>query len=404
MKTCQERKVPRVVVACASFKGTLSSSQAGRALARGLKRAGWRTKVVALADGGEGLVEALARAVTGSRTLSVPCRGPHRERRRARLAILPRGNGRKVCTAVIEMAASSGLQLVPADERDPQLTTTLGVGDQLRAALDHGARAILLGLGGSATNDAGAGMAQALGVRLLDAQGCELPPGGAALARLARIEMSKLDPRLKRTPVLVACDVRNPLCGKLGASAVFGPQKGATPAAVRVLDRALSNFARVVQRELKRNVQRVAGAGAAGGLGAGCLAFLEAQLVPGIELVLDATGFDELLRDADLVVTGEGRLDRQTLMGKTPAGVAARAKLAGVPCVAVGGCFEAKAAHSLRRVFARTHSLSDFAGSSSQAKRRTAFWLEKLGQAQAKDWKNLISRKAHEKRLKLAEK
>lgn len=376
---------PLVLAACASFKGTLSSLQAGRALARGLRRAGCRADCLALADGGEGLVEALARAVPGARTVSVPVRGPLGERRRAKLALLPaRGRGKP--TAVIEMAASSGLPLVPASKRDPLRATTQGVGDQIRAALELGAGSILLGLGGSATNDGGAGMAQALGARLLDAKGRDLPPGGAALSALARVDTRGLDKRLRRVTVTVACDVTNPLCGPRGASAVFGPQKGASRADVKQLDAALANYARALKRDLNKDVARTPGAGAAGGLGAGCVAFLNAQLRPGIALVLEALDFERRARGAALVVTGEGRLDRQTLMGKAPAGVAADAKRAGVRCVGIGGGIEPRAAKALRRTFASIESLSAFAGSVQAAKRRPAYWLERLAATRAKAW------------------
>ena len=386
---------PRVLVACASFKGTLSSLQAGRAVARGLAKAGLRAEVLALADGGEGLVEALARTVPGARRCSTPCRGPLGEPRRAAFALLPADPGstqrkgpkqRKGWTAVIEMAASSGLPLVPPSRRNPLRTTTRGVGDQIRAALDRGARAILLGIGGSATNDGGAGMAQALGARLLDADGCELPPGGAALLRLARIDVSGLDPRLGRVRVTVACDVTNPLCGPRGASAVFGPQKGAAPAAVRLLDRALARFARVIRRDLGREVRRLRGAGAAGGLGAGCVAFLNARLQPGIELVLDAVNFSARVRGAALVVTGEGRIDRQTLMGKAPAGIARRARVLGVGCVAIGGSLEKRALASLKKEFLALESLSRQAGGARRSKARPAYWLERLACERGAHW------------------
>ncbi|MBI3830334.1 MAG: glycerate kinase [Planctomycetes bacterium] len=380
------KRKTRVLAACASFKGTLSSRQAGQAVARGLKALGVRTEVVALADGGEGLVEALARAVPGAKLCSTVCHGPLGERRRAKFALLPPGAGRKAKTAVLEMAASSGLPLVPERKRDPKRTTTWGVGEQVRAALDKGARAILLGIGGSATNDAGAGMAQALGARLLDAEGRDLPPGGAALLRLKKIDLARMDRRLRHVPVTVACDVENPLCGPRGASAVYGPQKGATPADVRLLDRALANFARVTKRDLGKHVRNVRGAGAAGGLGAGSLAFLNARLTPGIELVLDAVGFDARVRGADMVVTGEGMLDRQTLMGKAPAGVAFRAKKARVPCAAIGGGVDRIALAQLKKVFAQVESLSAFAGSPAKAKARAAFWLEQLARARGAAW------------------
>lgn len=360
--------------------------RAGRALARGLRRAGYRPEVIALADGGEGLVEALARAVPGARLRLVRCRGPLGGYVRARLALLPPVRRCRGLTAVIEMAASSGLPLVPEDRRDPRMATTLGVGDQIRAALDAGARTLLLGLGGSATNDGGAGMAQALGARLLDGAGDELPPGGAALSRLARIDIARLDPRLKATNVIVACDVRNPLCGRRGASVVFGPQKGAGPAEVRLLDRSLAHYARRLRRDLGCRVSRIPGAGAAGGLGAGCLAFLKAELKPGSELVLDAVGFEERLARAQLVLTGEGRLDRTSLMGKLPGVIAARARRAGVPCVVVGGSIDPAACAAIRKRFDGMVSLSEFAGSARAAIGRPAYWLERLAASCASCW------------------
>jgi glycerate kinase len=286
------------------------------------------------------------------------------------------------------MAASSGLNLVPAEDRDPKITTTLGVGDQILAALEHqrGGVEILLGLGGSATNDGGAGMAEALGVRFFDAAGKTLPPGGAALRRLARIDISQLDKRLKNLSVTVACDVRCPLCGPQGASFVFGPQKGGTPDDLKLLDEALAHYADVIKRDVGKDVANIPGAGAAGGLGAGCMAFLGATLKPGIEIVLDALSFDAKLAGAKLVITGEGQLDAQTLMGKAPAGVAARAQRHGVKCVAIGGGIEAGAERELLKVFARIESLSQFAGSPDAAMREGARWLENMAKSKAKDW------------------
>ena len=377
---------PSVLVACASFKGTLTSLQAGRAVARGLTQAGIRARVLALADGGEGLVEAVARSIPGARKICVPCRGPWGERRSAQIVFLPARRGVRVKTAVIEMSASSGLTLLPPARRDPKRTTTLGVGDQIRAALELGARAILLGIGGSATNDGGAGMAQALGARLLDAAGRDLPPGGAALLQLDRIEVSQLDPRIGRIAVTVACDVQNPLCGRRGASAVFGPQKGATPSDVRLLDRALRRWARIIKRDLGKHVSSLPGAGAAGGLGGGSLAFLNARLSSGIDLLLDLVGFERLLEDSALVITGEGRLDRQTLMGKAPAGIARRARANGVPCLGIGGSVERGVRTQLGRVFSGLEDLSTFAGSKRAAQKRAAFWLERLGRERASNW------------------
>ena len=378
-----------VIAACATFKGTLSSRAASEAVARGMLSLGIEAQVVALADGGEGLVDALASQVPGTLKVGAPCRGPLQTPRTAVLAIL-RGAGspRSRPLAVIEMAASSGLNLVPVAQRDPKLTTSLGVGDQILAALQHhhGEIEILLGLGGSATNDGGAGLAQALGVRFFDSAGQPLPPGGAALLRLARIDVSQLDPRLKNVPVTVACDVRNPLTGPEGASFIFGAQKGGTPEDLRLLDAALAHYAEVIKRDLGLDVANVPGSGAAGGLGAGCLAFLNATLKPGIELVLDALDFDKLLAGAALVITGEGLLDRQTLMGKAAAGVAARARRKGVPCVAIGGQIEAGTENELLAVFAGIESLSQFAGSAEAAMREPARWLENLVKAKAPAW------------------
>jgi glycerate kinase len=384
----------KVVVACASFKGTLSSREAGEALARGFISAGFAARVVALADGGEGLVEALASQIPDAQVFDAPCRDPLGLPHTARLALVipTAGNETSRARAIIEMAASSGLPLVPEAQRDPKSATTWGVGDQIRVALDRAPNAgadgldILLGIGGSATNDGGAGMAQALGAKLLDADGRELPPGGAALRNLARIDMTSFDRRIASSRITVACDVVNPLCGSQGASAIYGPQKGATPADVSLLDAALDHFAKIIKRDLGCDVRDVAGAGAAGGLGAGCLAFLNAALKPGIELVLDAIAFDQSLEGASLVITGEGYLDEQTLMGKACAGVASRAAKAGVPCVAVGGGIDAARRADLLNVFKGIESLSAFAGSVDEAKRNGAAWLEKLARERAGAW------------------
>jgi len=286
---------------------------------------------VPIADGGEGTVAALLDA-TGGRPRTTRVRGPLGAPVDATWGLL--GDGQ---TAVIEMAAASGLPLLPAGQRDPRRATTFGTGELVRAALDEGLRRLVLGIGGSATNDAGAGLARALGVRFLDAGGAELPEGGAALARLARVDLSGLDPRLAAAELLVACDVDNPLTGPRGASAVYGPQKGATPEMVAELDAALATFAALARQATGRDVASLPGAGAAGGLGAGLLFFTPARLRPGVELVLESTGFDRLLAGATLVLTGEGRTDAQTAMGKAPVGVAAAARRHGVPVVCLSG-------------------------------------------------------------------
>jgi glycerate 2-kinase len=323
----------RVVIAPDSFKGSLSALAAARAMERGVRAVFPEAEVrqVPIADGGEGTVEALVTATRG-RLEERTVRGPLGEPVRARWGVL--GDGE---TAVIEMAAASGLPLVPKGRRDPRVTSTAGTGELVRAALDAGLTKLVVGIGGSATNDGGTGLARALGVRFLDAAGADLPEGGAALARLARIDLAGLDPRLATAQLLVACDVDNPLTGPRGASAVYGPQKGATPEMVKELDAALGHYARVARDATGRDVALRPGAGAAGGLGAGLLFFTPAELRPGVEIVLETTGFGELVRGADLVLTGEGRTDFQTAMGKAPVGVAQAAKRHGVPVVCLSG-------------------------------------------------------------------
>lgn len=328
-----------IVVAPQSLKGSLDAPDVGEAIAAGIRRV-WPDadiRVVPAADGGEGTVRALVAAMSGSlhRTRVA---GPLGEPVDAEYGML---GGNRAGTAVIEMAAASGLPLVPPNKRDPRVTTTRGTGELIRAALDAGARRLLIGIGGSATNDGGAGMAQALGVRLLDAQGNELPPGGAALSELARIDNSGLYPRLKDVEVQVASDVTNPLCGPEGASAVYGPQKGATPEMVAELDAALAHYGEILKRDLGTDVANTPGAGAAGGLGAGLLAFAHAQLVPGAQLVLETLDFAYILQGAALVFTAEGQLDSQTAYGKAVGAVAAAARKAGAHVVALAGSITA---------------------------------------------------------------
>ena len=323
----------RVVVAPDSYKGSVSAVGVAAALERGVLRVFPQAEVrkIPIADGGEGTVEALVTA-TGGQMRQERVRGPLGEPVEACWGIL--GDGE---TAVIEMAAASGLPLVPQERRDPRITTTYGTGELIRAALDAGLRRIIIGIGGSATNDGGTGMAQALGAKFLAADGAELPPGGGALARLETIDLSGLDSRMAETEITVACDVDNPLCGSRGAAAVFGPQKGATPAMVAELDAALGRFAGCAQSATGRDVADLSGAGAAGGLGAGLLFFTPAKLRPGVEIVLEAVKFAEVVKDAAFVITGEGRTDFQTAFGKAPVGVAKVAKQFGVPVFCISG-------------------------------------------------------------------
>ena len=327
-----ERAAPRVVIAPQSFKGSADAVAVAAAIARGVHRA-WpdaETVELPLADGGEGTVRALVRA-TGGELRRARVHDPLLRELDAEWGIL----GDRT-TAVVEMAAASGLPLLKESERDARITSTRGTGELILAAAASGAHRIVIGIGGSATNDGGAGMARAFGYRFLDRNGDDLPEGGTALARLWRID-GQTDPRLVRPAIDAACDVTNPLLGPEGASAVFGPQKGATPEIVRELDAALTRYADVVERFVGRNVRDVPGAGAAGGLGAGLLAFLDARLISGAKLVLDAVGFERRLAGASLVITGEGRIDRQSLYGKLTQAVTLAARARGVPVVAVAG-------------------------------------------------------------------
>ncbi len=322
----------RIIVAPQEFKGTLTAAHAAEAIAKGVRRALPEATIdqVPLSDGGPGLVDAVLASRPGRRVRS-RVQDPLGRPVRAGWALLDDG------TAVIEMAAAAGLTLLRESERDPRITTTYGVGQLISEAIHSESRRIVVGVGGSATNDGGAGMAAALGARLLDADGNDLPPGGAALIQLACIDVSGLDPRLRGIHVIAATDVRNPLCGLDGASAVYGPQKGASPEVVGELDTALQHYSRVIARDLGIQVDEVPGAGAAGGLGAGLIAFLGAEVRPGFDIVAEMTGLRERLRGADLLVSGEGRLDRQTVYGKAVAGAAAMAREEGVPALVVAG-------------------------------------------------------------------
>jgi glycerate kinase len=324
----------RILVAPDKFRGTLSALQAAEAI-----EAGWRRvrpdddlDIVPMADGGEGTLAAMVAAGAGT-TRTIRVTGPLGDPVDAPLGLLDDGHR----LAVVECASASGLALISSSRRDVARATSTGTGELMLEALDAGAGRILVCLGGSAMNDGGTGMAGALGVRFLDVQGRELRPGGAALLELVRIDATSLDPRLGHVRVVGATDVDNPLTGPSGASAVFGPQKGATPQDVLLLDRALGHLAAVVQRDLGVSRNDEPGAGAAGGLGFGLLAFCAARLRPGIDVVMEAVGFEGRLSDADLVITGEGSLDTQSLRGKVPAGILRAAELGRVPVAVVCG-------------------------------------------------------------------
>ncbi|EMA8638536.1 glycerate kinase [Cronobacter malonaticus] len=323
----------KIVIAPDSFKESLSAMDVAKAIEAGFREIYPQAHYVCvpMADGGEGTVEAMV-AATGGQIITTPVTAPLGNKVDGFFGLL--GDGE---TAVVEMAAASGLHLVPAAQRDPRITRSYGTGELILAALERGVKAIIIGIGGSATNDGGAGMMQALGARFLDGEGRELAPGGAALAGLERLDLSALDPRLAQVSVTVACDVDNPLCGEKGASAVFGPQKGATPAMVTELDAALRCFGEQLEAVTGKTIISAPGAGAAGGMGAALLGMLNAELRPGIEIVIESLGLAQAVRDADLVITGEGRLDSQSIHGKTPIGVARVAKQFQRPVVAIAG-------------------------------------------------------------------
>lgn len=322
----------KIIIAPDSFKESLSAPDAARAIERGVKEAcpGAHTVLVPMADGGEGTVRAVL-AATGGQARQTRVRDALGREVLAEWGCLPDGS------AVIEMAAAAGLEAIAPEDRAPLAADTYGVGELIRAALDSGASRLILGLGGSATTDGGAGMLRALGARLLDAQGQTLPPGGAALAQLAHLDLDALDPRLADLDIQLACDVDNPLCGPHGAAHIFGPQKGADAAQVEQLDAALARLADVAEARLGRRHRDAPGTGAAGGLGFAAHAVLGARFRPGAELIAELGGLALALQGATLVITGEGRLDAQTLRGKTPIGVARLAQQAGVPVVALAG-------------------------------------------------------------------
>lgn len=324
----------KVVIAPDSFKESLTAKQVSEAIKTGLARV-WHDAefvTVPVADGGEGTVQSLIDATQGEQVFTTVT-APLGNDVEAFYGIL--GDGE---TAVIEMAEASGLHLVPSDARDPKLTSSIGTGQLIKHALDRGIQRLIIGLGGSATNDGGVGMLTALGVAFLDESGHAITPNGDGLAALASIDISGLDPRLATCEVLVACDVDNPLCGDKGASAIFGPQKGATVSDVTLLDNALRKFGELTEQATGKHVLTREGAGAAGGMGAALLGYTPARLQPGIEIVLETVKLAQHVADADIVFTGEGRIDHQTAHGKTPMGVAQVAKQFDLPVVALAGC------------------------------------------------------------------
>ena len=320
-----------MVVAPDSFKGSLTAVEVSVAIEQGIREVFPEAEVIKIpmADGGDGTVECLVNA-TGGEILKEKVIGPLGDQVLAHYGFL----GDKK-TAVIEMAAASGLTLVPENKRNPLITTTYGTGQLIKVALNQECRKMIIGIGGSATNDGGAGMLQALGVKLLDREEKEVGFGGGELKKIVKIDISCMDNRLFDIKVLVASDVNNPLCGPQGASRIYGPQKGATPEIIEELDKSLAYFAELIKRDLNKDVKDMPGAGAAGGLGASLMAFLNAELRPGIEIMIEAVKLEQAIKDADLVITGEGKIDSQTIYGKAPIGVAKIAKKYNIPVIAV---------------------------------------------------------------------
>ncbi|HHE9994130.1 TPA: glycerate kinase [Haemophilus influenzae] len=349
----------KFVIAPDSFKESLTALEVATAIETGFKRVFPDADYVKLpmADGGEGTVQSLVDATQG-KLIECEVTVPLGDKVKSFFGLS--GDGK---TAIIEMAAASGLHLVPPEKRNPLLTTSYGTGELIKLALDLGVESFILGIGGSATNDGGVGMLQALGMQCLDSQDKPIGFGGAELANIVKIDVQQLDPRLQQVHIEVACDVNNPLCGECGASTIFGPQKGATSEMVKQLDAALSHFAEIAERDCGKQIRDQAGAGAAGGMGGGLLLLPSVQLKAGIQIVLDRLRLIDYVKDADVVITGEGRIDAQSIMGKTPIGVARTAKQFNKPVIAIAGClredYDVVFDHGIDAVFPIIHQLGD---------------------------------------------
>ncbi|HHF3673402.1 TPA: glycerate kinase [Haemophilus influenzae] len=349
----------KFVIAPDSFKESLTALEVATAIETGFKLVFPDADYVKLpmADGGEGTVQSLVDATQG-KLIECEVTAPLGDKVKSFFGLS--GDGK---TAIIEMAAASGLHLVPPEKRNPLLTTSYGTGELIKLALDLGVESFILGIGGSATNDGGVGMLQALGMQCLDSQDKPIGFGGAELANIVKIDVQQLDPRLQQVHIEVACDVNNPLCGECGASAIFGPQKGARPEMVKQLDAALSHFAEIAERDCGKQIRDQAGAGAAGGMGGGLLLLPSVQLKAGIQIVLDRLHLIDYVKDADVVITGEGRIDAQSIMGKTPIGVARTAKQFNKPVIAIAGClredYDVVFEHGIDAVFPIIHQLGD---------------------------------------------
>ncbi|UWG99084.1 glycerate kinase [Dehalobacter sp. DCM] len=366
----------KVVIAPDSFKGSLNAIAVARAMEKGILQVDptIQTRLIPMADGGEGTVDAVVTALGGS-IVPVRVSGPSGIPVESFYGVLPDSK-----TAVIELAAASGLNLLSVAERNPLWTTSYGFGELIKKALDDGARKLILGIGGSATNDGGVGMARALGVKFLDRNAGEIAPGGGNLSELDRIDASGLDDRLTRTDIVVACDVTNPLCGPQGASAVYGPQKGATPEMVTRLDRNLCHYGECLARSTGHAVKDIPGAGAAGGVGAALMAFLGAKLLPGAQIIMDIAELDRVLDGANFVLTGEGRTDKQTQFGKVPMAIASKAVNHHIPVVCLSGAITEDAASLYAYGFSGIFSIVEGPISLDEAMQETAPLLERAAE------------------------
>ena len=370
----------KILIAPDSFKDCLSAKEVASALSRGIQKVLPDATCILLpmADGGEGTVESLVDA-TGGKRIQLKVLDPLMRETESFYGIT--GDGE---SAVIEMAAASGIELLKMEERDPWITSTFGTGQLIRDALDRGVRKILLGIGGSATNDGGAGMAQALGVKFSGKYGPISVQGGGALSEVEQIHMEGLDPRLAAMEIAVACDVSNPLSGPRGASAVYGPQKGADGAMVQKLDQNLVHFAGLIWEQLGKEISEIPGAGAAGGLGAGLMAFLDASLMKGFDMIAGAVGLEEKIGEADLVITGEGKMDAQTRFGKTPFGVAQMAKRHGKPVIGVAGTLDEDASALYEEGFDVLMPIQEKPGDLETSLRDGKQLLERCGERMAR--------------------
>jgi len=372
----------KIVIAPDSFKGSLSAFEVARSIERGIKNVSESidTVIVPMADGGEGTVQALIDA-SGGEIINLTVHDPLFREIQSFYGIM--GDGK---TAVIEMAAASGLPLLKPEERNPFKTTTYGTGELIKDALDKGCQKLIIGLGGSATNDGGCGMAQALGIKYMDSGGNEIDIIGGELSRISHIDLTGIDPRIGNAEFLAACDVDNPLCGERGASAAYGPQKGATKKDVITLDKALEHFSEIVRIQLNVDIKDKTGAGAAGGLGAGAMIFLNAQLQSGIEIIEKITNLSEKMNGADLVITGEGKIDFQTARGKVPFGVAQTAKEKNIPVIALAGGLGQKYKDLYTNGFDGIFSITDKPMTLQKAVENAALLLEDAAENLIRFW------------------